>query len=166
VIVVSITILVAVPGNGIYVESQHHRVVLVDRVVAMHRVSPDKVSEAEEQFDVVVLTQPHDVLAAPLDQRRRLPVPSYDLVFFEVNVDRVLPIKATFEVPDLRVVAFHFESDIIARKDFVVDDPLTVLAVELEAPLSVLGLTCRNSIEAGVGRRVYTAIAHSIGSHS
>ena len=61
------TISLTVVPHVIYVEPQHHRVVLVNRVVAVHWVAPDEVSEAEEDLDIVVLTQPHDVLAAPLN---------------------------------------------------------------------------------------------------
>src|SRR2546428_8922239 len=50
------------------VEPQHHRVVLVDRVVAVHRVLPVEVTEAEEQGGRAVRLQSEHVLAADLDE--------------------------------------------------------------------------------------------------
>ena len=61
-----ITILVVI-AHIIYIEPQHHRMVLVNRVVAVHWVAPDEVPEAKEEFDIVTLAKPHDVLATPLD---------------------------------------------------------------------------------------------------
>src|SRR5262245_10157273 len=40
------------------VEPQHHRVIFVDRVVTMHRVSSEEVAEAEEELGFGVVLQP------------------------------------------------------------------------------------------------------------
>ena len=91
------TLLVVVP-HVIYVEPQHHGVVLVNRVVAVHRVAPDEVSEAEEKCNVVAISQPHDILAAPFNFNRQVPVALDDLMLFEVNVDRMLPVTTAFKL--------------------------------------------------------------------
>src|SRR5262245_3965601 len=54
------------------VEADHHRVILVDHVVAMHRIAAEEVAEAEEQRRLGVVGEPHDVLAGHVDPRRRV----------------------------------------------------------------------------------------------
>src|SRR5262249_12119772 len=59
------------------VEPQHHRVVFMDHVVTMHRISSQKVAEGEEQFDFGIVLQSDYVLSTCLDQRtirRRRPI--------------------------------------------------------------------------------------------
>ena len=157
--------LIAVAGI-VYVEPQHHRVVFVNRVVAVHGVAPDEVAEAEEQFDIVVLSQPHDILAAPLDCGRRVAVATDDLVFFEVNVNGVLPVKAALQVPLLRSVATDAEADLVAVEEFVVDHPLAVSTVELELTALINRRPRRHVVEVRVGRRVYASISDRVGNHS
>ena len=62
-VVIAVAALVAVP-DIVNVEPQHHRVVFVNRVVTVKWIAPDEIAEPEEQFDVIVLSQPHGVLAA------------------------------------------------------------------------------------------------------
>src|SRR5262245_48011629 len=47
----------------VHPEEHHHRVVLVNDVVAVNRVVPAEVAEAEEQLDLLVEAQAEDVLA-------------------------------------------------------------------------------------------------------
>ena len=131
--VIAVAPLVAIP-DIINVESQHHRVVFVNHVVAVHWVAPHEVAEAEEQFDVIVLSQPHDILAAPLDCRRRVSVSADDLMLFEVNVDRVLPVKAALQIPCFCRVPLDAEADLVTVEELVIDHPLAVSSVELELP--------------------------------
>src|SRR6185503_3966374 len=97
----------AVVPDIVNVESQHHRVVLVNDVVAMHWVTPNEIAEPEKQFDVIVLTQPHDILPAPLDGRRCVSVAADDLVLLEVNVYRVLPVESAFQLPRFGGIALN-----------------------------------------------------------
>src|SRR5688572_26832072 len=146
---ITITTLAVVP-RIVYIPPQHHRVVLVNRVVAVHRVAPDEVSEAEEYLYIVAIAQPHHVLAPPFDLRRQIPVALDDLVLLEVNVDRVLPVTTPFKLPDLRVPALYSEADIVTvPKDLAVNYPLPVFPVKLEATSDVFLLPRRNGVEVG-----------------
>ena len=146
------------------VKPQHHRVVFVNRVVAVHRIAPDEITETEEQFNVIVLAEPHDILAASLDCRGRVSVSADDLMFFEVNVDRVLPVKPALEIPRFRRVALHPEANIVTVKELVVNDPLAVSPVELELPALLRGCSRRHVVEMRVGRRIDTGIGDRIGN--
>src|SRR2546428_5901617 len=77
------------------VEPQHHRVVLVDRVVAMQGVLPGEIAKAEEERGAGIRFQSEHVLAAGLDQRRRgrrATVDRQGLELLEVDVDRMFPL--------------------------------------------------------------------------
>src|SRR4030095_11358269 len=163
--VMTVAALVAVSGI-VDVKPQHHRVVLVNRIVAVHGVAPHEIAEAEEQFDVVVLSQPDDILTAPLDRSRRVPVAADDLELLEVNVDRVLPVKAALQIPLLCRVSLHAETDLVAVEEFVVDDPLAVSPVELELPTLVHCSPRRHIVEVRVGSGVYASVSYWVGNHS
>src|SRR2546428_8775031 len=57
-----------VAGGG-DVPAQHHRVVFVDDVVAVHRIPSQEVPEAEEEQHVAARDQAHDVLAREVHAR-------------------------------------------------------------------------------------------------
>ena len=111
----TITVLAIVP-RIVYIEPQHHRVVLVNRVVAVHRVAPHKIAEAEINSHIIVFTEPYDILSASFDQRRRIAVARENLVLLKVDVDRMGPIESAFELPNLRGVALDSEADIVTVK--------------------------------------------------
>src|SRR5438093_13231247 len=71
------------------VEPQHHRVVLVDRVVAMHRVLPGEIAKAEEERGAGIRFQSEHVLAAGLDQRTRSRRATVDPPGLELHVAQV-----------------------------------------------------------------------------
>src|SRR5687768_4794569 len=150
----AITVLLVIVSHVVDIKAQHHRVVFVNRVVAVHRVTSDKVAEPEVDLYVVTLAESYNVLTAALDQRGCVPVALENLVFLEVNMDWVRPIKSTFEIPNLGRVTFHSETNIVAIKELIVDYPLTVLTIKLEAALDTLGHPCRYLIESGVSGRV------------
>src|SRR6185369_13310927 len=163
--VIAVTTLVAVP-DIVNVEPQHHRMVFMDHVVAMHRIAPYKVAETEEQLDVIVLSQPHDVLAASLDRCRRVSVSADNLVFLEMNVYGMFPVKAALQIPRFRRVALHAEANIIAVKEFVVDDPLAISPVELELPALLRCGSRWSVIEVRIGSRIHAAVGHRVGNYS
>src|SRR5262249_26041007 len=70
---------------------RHHGVILVHYVVAMHRITPGKIAEAEEQNVGLVVVQLRNVFAGVLHQWRWSAVARDDLVFFEMNVDGMHP---------------------------------------------------------------------------
>ncbi len=100
------TVVLVIVSHVVDVKPQHHRVVFVNRVVTVHRVAPGKVAEAEVNLHVVILAESDDVLAASLDQRRRVPVALENLVLLEVNVDWVRPIKSAFSFQISAVLRF------------------------------------------------------------
>ena len=73
----------------------HHGVVFVHNVVAVNRILPDPVAEAEEELNTLVRMDLHYVLASVLfdGQCRRRTVTRKDLVFLEVDMDGVRPIS-------------------------------------------------------------------------
>src|SRR5437762_11841972 len=112
---------------------QHHGVVLVNRVVAVHGIVPPEVPEAHHQLDLLVELQLDDVLPGefdvpPLDQ---LPVAPDDLELLQVNVDRVLPAPGVvLEDPPFRRVPVHRKADLVAVHEAPVDLPLAVAPLE------------------------------------
>ena len=85
-------------------ELDHHVVVLVDEVVAVHHVPAALVLEAHDHADLLVLADVDDVLRALLVGSRRPAVAVEDLEVDEVDVDRVEPAAArVLELPDLDV---------------------------------------------------------------
>ena len=74
----------------------------------------------------ITVTAAAAVMSAAVD-------PAQDLVFFQMNVDRVLPIVAGVDKdPVLRAVLSYGEAEFITIRKLVVDDPLTVVSVEFE----------------------------------
>lgn len=56
-----------------------------------------------------------------------------NLVLLQVDVDRMLPvIPRVLENPVFRAVLFDRESQLITVREPVIDDPLTIVAVETE----------------------------------
>ena len=110
------TVVLVVVAHVVDVKPKHHRVVLVNRVVAMHRVAPHKIAEAEINSYIIVFTESYDILSASFDQRRRVAVARENLVLLKVDVDRMGPIESAFELPNLRRVALDPEANVVAVK--------------------------------------------------
>ena len=91
------TTTLVIVSRIIDVKPQHHRVIFVNRVVAVHRITAGEVAEAEVNINVIIFTKSDDVLAPSFDQRRGVAVTAENLMLFEVNVDRVRPIESAFE---------------------------------------------------------------------
>ncbi len=160
------TVVLVVVTHVVDVKPQHHRVVFVNRVVTVHRVAPREIAEAEINLYVIVLAKSDDVLAASFDQRRCLTVSFENLVFLEVNVDRMRPIESALEFPNLCRVALHPEANIIAVKEFVVDYPLAIPPVEFEAAPNPFCYSRWHLVESGVGGRIYAVVCHCVGNHT
>src|SRR5438552_8545434 len=145
---------------------QHHGVVLVNRVVAVHGIVPPEVPEAHHQLDLLVELQPDDVLPGefdvpPLDQ---LPVAPDDLELLQVNVDRVLPAPGVvLQDPPFRRVPVHREADLVAVEELPVDLPLAVAPLEAEPARDPRGRPRGQGVEPHrrVGR-VYAVVAHAV----
>src|SRR6185369_10577076 len=110
--------------------------------------------------------EPDDILTTPFDQCRSVAVAAENLVLFEVNVYWVRPVESTFKVPDLCRVALNSETDFITVEEFVVNDPLPVTAIKLEAPLDALSYSRGHLIERRVSRRIHAVIGHGIRDHA
>src|ERR1051325_3855179 len=162
----AITIALVSVAHVVDVKPQHHRVVFVNNVVAVHRVAPHEVAEPEVERDVVILTESYDVLAAALDQRRRVPVAVEHLEFLEMNMDWVRPIKSALELPNFGGVAFDPEANFVAIEKFIVNYPLPVIPVKLKAPRDPLSDACRYLIESRVSCRIYAVVRHWIRNHA
>jgi hypothetical protein len=74
------------------IPSQHHRVVLVDQVMAVYRVSPQEIPEPEEEIDSLVVLQSGHVLPGYLSVGWRQTIARKNLVLFKVDMNRVLPV--------------------------------------------------------------------------
>src|SRR5262249_24852083 len=121
---------VAILGN---LPSQHHRVILVDRVVAVQRVPPDEITEPEEQLDALVLPQPRDVLPTDVERYRPASGARYELMFLEVNVNRMRPVTRQIgQNPVFDAVLLDAKPGLLAVHELTVDRPLAVQPVELE----------------------------------
>src|SRR6185503_18736845 len=73
---------------------EHHGVILVHDVVAVERITADKVAEAEERLGLHVVFEPDDILAPVQNQasrRRWSAVDREELKLLEVNVRGMLP---------------------------------------------------------------------------
>src|SRR5206468_11781035 len=125
-------VLVALVGD---LEQQEHRVVLVDRVVAVHGPAAPEVTEAKEQLDLLVEPEPGDVLAAEFDVAApdEPVVAPHHLEFFEVNVDGMLPAAGVvLDDPAFGGVALDREAEARAVGELLIDRPLAVAALEPE----------------------------------
>src|SRR5438552_16321146 len=114
---------------------QHHGVILVNRVVAVHRIVAAEVPEAHHQLDLLVETQLYDILPGEFDVPRldQLPVAPDDLELLQVNVDGVLPAAGVvLQDPPFRRVTVHREPDLVAVHEAPVDLPLAVAPLEAE----------------------------------
>ena len=60
-------ILVVVNHAGLHLEEQHHRMIFVNRVVAVHGPIALEVAEAEEESSVLVKLKSRDILARHFD---------------------------------------------------------------------------------------------------
>src|SRR5712691_11584143 len=118
------------------VEPQHHRVVLVDRVVAVHRVLPVEVTEAEEQGGLAVRLQSEHVLAADLDEGGYGGRPAIDrecLELLEVGVDGMFPATSVVDqCPLLDGILLDREADVVAVEELFVNLPAAATVLELE----------------------------------
>lgn len=110
------TVVLVVVAHVVDIKPQHHRVVFVNRIVTVHRVTAHEVAEPEVDLDVVILTESYDVFASAFDQRWLVPISFENLVLLEVNVDRMGPIESALELPNLRSVALDPEAHIITVK--------------------------------------------------
>src|SRR3954469_12020695 len=120
-------------------ELDHHVVVLVHQVVAVHHVLALLVLEAHDHAHLLGLADVDDVLRALLVVLRRLAVAVEDLEVHEVDVDRVEPSAArVLELPDLDGVLLRVGDrqlvlgvdDVLPR--LAVDGPVAVLALEAD----------------------------------
>src|SRR3989440_3441033 len=126
-----------VVADLVHVPEQHHGVVLVDGVVAVHRVRPPEVPEALDELDLVAGAQPDGVLAPVLERagQNRPAVVLEDAELLQVDVDGVLPPSGVVgEDPPLRCVLLHSEAELGARHELAVDLPLAVAPLEAEVP--------------------------------
>ena len=162
----TITITLVIVSDVVDVKPQHHRVIFMNRVVAVHRVTAGEVAEAEVDIYIVILAEPDDVLAPSLNQGWCVPVAAENLMLFEVNVDWVRPVKSALELPNLGRIAFYAEAHLITVEEFVINDPLSVIAVELETPLDPLSHSCRYLIERRVCRRIHTIVRDRVRDHA
>ena len=110
--------------------------VLVDRVVAVHRIVTQPVTELHEDPDLPgpsgpddVLADDRHVLAGDLEVRRWLVVPAQDPVFLEVGVDGVRPAFARLEVPHLGGVLSRERADGLVE-ELAVHRPGAALPIE------------------------------------
>jgi hypothetical protein len=130
-------------------------VVFMHNVVAVDRILPDPVAEAEEDLNTFVRMHFRHVLASVLldGQNRRRAVAREDLVLLEVDMDGVRPIsRKVREYPLFRAVLRHGETEVVAVHELTVDRPLPVQAIKLEGandPRSNVG--AGRSVERGVG---------------
>ena len=81
-------------------------------------------------------------------------------MFLEVNVDGVRPITSALELPNLSRVSFDSKANIVAIKEFIVDDPLAVPPVEFEATRDPFCHSRRHLIEGGVGSRINAVVCY------
>ena len=160
------TVILVVVSHVVDVKSQHHGVVFVNRVVTVHWIASGEVAEAEVNLDIVVLTKSDDVLAAALDQGWRISVSFENLVLLEMNMDWVRPIKSAFELPNLGGVSLYPEPNIITVKQLIVDNPLAVPPVKLEAPRNALGDPCWHQVKGWVGCGIHAVVGYRIRNHA
>src|SRR5438105_4509308 len=135
--------LVLVVADLVHVPEQHHGVVLVDGVVAVHGIGALVVAEAHDQLDLVAWTQLDRVLAPVLHRAGQdgLAVVPEDAELLQVDVDGVLPASGVvLEDPALHGVLLHREAEVGARHELAVDLPLTVAPLETEGPGETGGL--------------------------
>src|SRR5436309_16055649 len=74
------------------VPPEHHGMVLVHDVVTVHGIPTVEVPEADEEPDLFVALQPHDILPGHLVGRRRDAVAREDPELVEMDVAPVLPV--------------------------------------------------------------------------
>src|SRR5688500_19260414 len=87
-------------------------------------------------------------------------------MFLEMNMDRVRPIESTLELPNLRSIAFDPETNIRAIKNLIVDYPLSIITVKLEATPDSLRYSGWHLVERWVGSRIDAVVRYSIGNHT
>src|SRR5262245_40413150 len=119
-------------------KASHHRVVLVDGIVAMDRVVTDEVPELHEYLELTgplrahrVVPDPRHVFPGDLIDRRALALPGQDLVLLEMDMDRVQPSTAGLQCPDLGVVLFDVRPDHVGIERLPIDHPGPARAFEL-----------------------------------
>ena len=147
------------------VEPQHHRVVLVDRVVAMHRVLPGEIAKAEEERGAGIRFQSEHVLAAGLDQRRRGRSPAIDrqgLELLEVDVDRMFPLATVVDQrPLLHGILLDREADVVTGEEPFVDLPAATAVGEDERSFDPgRNRRARQIVELGDRCRVLAVVGH------
>src|SRR5437016_3136257 len=117
------------------VPPEHHGMVLVHDVVAVHGIPPVEVPEAHEEPDLFVALQPHDVLPGHLVGRRRDAVAREDAELLEMDVDRVLPVAGVvLQDPDLGRALPRRRTDLVHVEELAVDRPGAVLPLEPPRP--------------------------------
>src|SRR3954452_7639057 len=111
--------------------------VLVDGVVTVNGKAAIHVTEPDEQLDLVVEAQLHDVLAGELDVagQDRSAVAPQDAELLEVDVHRMLPSpRLVPDDPPLELVHLTGEPEARAVHELAVDLPAAVAALEAERP--------------------------------
>src|SRR5262249_44546960 len=125
----------AVVTHVLDVVDHHHLVILVDRVVTVDGEAALHVTETDEQFDLVVEPQLHDVLAGELDVAGLYldAVAAEDPELLEVDVHRVLPgARLVLDDPALELVHLRSEAEHGAVHELPVHLPAAVAALEAE----------------------------------
>src|ERR1041385_8979518 len=76
---------------SLHIEANHHGVILMDHVVAVHHIMPGEIAEAEEHLDRTIRADIHHVFAARLVSSRRGAVSREDLELLVVHMDGMRP---------------------------------------------------------------------------
>src|SRR5262249_49824093 len=114
---------------------QHHGMIFMHEVVAVHRIPAEEIAEPEEKMHRVIELDPHHVFSRCLYERRRRSVPGQDLEFFEMDVDRMLPAaRAVHQDPVFNRILSDFESRRVAVGESAVDSPHPIISFEIECP--------------------------------
>src|SRR6266516_1557125 len=107
----------------------------MDHVVAMDGVLSCPVAEAEKELNAFVLMQPRYVLPRNFEIGRRHAIARQDLVFFQMDVDRMLPItRQVVQDPMFHVILFNSKARFLRIDESSVDGPLAIQSVEFKAP--------------------------------
>src|SRR5262249_5006192 len=133
-----------------------------------------EVTEAEQELDLLVESQPGDVFAPEFDVTApdELVVAADHLKFFEMDVDRMLPAAGVvLDDPALGSVALDREAEARAVGELLVDRPLAVASLEPERARDTdpifLGRGVVGRPRRGADRRERTFFAGgaSVGDH-
>src|SRR5262245_14429979 len=119
------------------VPPQHHRVVFMDGVVAVHGITAYEIPEAHKELYSSIATQSRHVLPSSFHGRRSGAVALQHLKLFEVYVDRVFPAAGVvLQDPSLGIALDYRGPHLVLVEYLVVDGPI---ARPVEAEGSFLG---------------------------